>query len=293
MIHSMTGFGRGEAQHAEWEAIVEMRSVNKRFCEVSVRLPDALADRENDVQALVKEAFDRGRISVRIELQRQKSEALDVKVDADAARAYKQLFEELREATQIEEPVRLEHLLKYGDVFAQREADEEALERAWSAIEGATAAAIEELRAMRRQEGKALEADLQGRIDAIEAEMQQVLARAPERVEEARERLQERIESVLSRDRVDPDRIEQEIAILAEKLDITEECVRLESHLTLFREALESDEAVGRKLNFVVQEIHREVNTIGSKANDPELSHGAVRMKEEVEKIREQIQNVE
>ena len=163
----------------------------------------------------------------------------------------------------------------------------------WPALEAATKAALEQLRSMRRQEGQALGRDLLERIDAIANSQAKVETRAPQRIEEARNRLHERIEDLFSDERIDRDRLEFEIAILADKLDITEECVRLTSHLDLFREALKSSEPVGRKLNFLIQEINREVNTIGSKANDAQVAHLAVEMKEELERIREQVQNIE
>lgn len=293
MISSMTGFGRGTAQRHGYLATVELRSVNKRFFEASVRMPSALAPYETDVQARLNEAFDRGRITVQVQVERSAEAALPLRVDEQAARAYRRLLDDLRRAAGLDEPVHLEHLLNYPDVFTTAEDDETAAEQQWEAVQEALEAAIPDLRAMRRQEGEALHADLAARIDAIEQELDAAEMRAPERVEEARERLRTRIHGLLDDDRVDPDRLELEIALLADKLDVTEECVRLRSHLQLFREALASDEPVGRKLNFIVQEIHREVNTIGSKSNDPDLAHGAVRMKEEVEKIREQVQNVE
>ncbi|ARA94085.1 YicC family protein [Rhodothermaceae bacterium RA] len=291
MIASMTGFGRGRARVDDVMATVEMRSVNNRFCEVSVRLPRALAARENDVQALVKQAFERGRISVQIQLERTGPQA-PVRVDEAAARGYAALLETLRRAAGVSDPVRLEHLLTFSSELLVP-VEEEADEAVWAAVEQALAEAVAGMRTMRRQEGAALQADLQQRIDRLAEELARVEARAPERVREARQKLHDRLADLLGDDRLDPDRLEQEIALLADRLDVTEECVRLRSHLQLFAEALHSDEAVGRKLNFIAQEINREVNTIGSKANDAAVAHAAVRMKEELEKIREQVQNVE
>jgi uncharacterized protein (TIGR00255 family) len=160
-------------------------------------------------------------------------------------------------------------------------------------VQQAIAEAIAQMQAMRLQEGAALQKDLIARIDGLDEQLAEVEARAPYRVSEARTRLRERLEDLLNDDRLNPDRLEQEIAYIADRLDITEECVRLHAHLSAFREALAAEEPVGRKLNFLVQEIHREVNTIGSKANDAEVAHLGVSMKEEVEKIREQIANIE
>ncbi len=295
MIASMTGFGRGTALVGGVTATVEMRSVNNRYLDVSVRLPQNLGEHEGDVQVRVKDAFERGRVSVSIQVEKEADADLPVQVNEQAARAYGRLLADLRRAAGIEAPVRLEDLLRYyaNDVFTTAEEDPAVLEQTWEAVQAALDEAVGQLQAMRRQEGTALRADLDGRAEALEARIRAVELRAPLRVEEARLRLQERLDALLTDQRIDPDRLEQEIAVLADRLDVTEECVRLHSHLALFREALATDEAVGRKLNFIVQEIHREVNTIGSKANDAEVARLTVAMKEDVEKMREQIQNVE
>ncbi|MDX1546063.1 MAG: YicC/YloC family endoribonuclease [Rhodothermales bacterium] len=294
MIASMTGFGRGSAHAHGITATVELRSVNNRFLDVSVRMPRSLAEHEADVQAALKDAFERGRITVAVQLEREADEeALPVAVNAPVARAYGRLLERLREAAGIETPVTLDQVLRYSDVLTTAEEPPEAAAEAWAVVREALADAMEALRTMRRQEGAALHADLTARLDALEATLEDVERRAPLRIEEARARLHERLRAVLDDARIDPDRLELEVALVADKLDVTEECVRLRSHLALFREALGGGEAVGRRLNFLTQEIHREVNTIGSKANDPQVAHLAVGMKEVVEKIREQVQNVE
>lgn len=293
MIDSMTGFGRGEAEVDGSAAVVELRSVNNRFCEVSVRLPRNLAEREADVQASLKKAFSRGRISAQIQVETVSEEVLPVQVNLAGIHAYMTLLNELREQAGIAAPVRLEHLLNYSDVFTTPEPTAGQAETMWRAVQQALEVAIEEMRRMRRQEGSALLADLEHRIEAIDRQLDRVEARAPTRVDEARERLRQRLQDALEEERIDRDRLEMEIAMLADRLDVTEECVRLRSHLELFRQALNSPTAEGRKLNFIAQEINREVNTIGAKANDSEISHIAVEMKDELEKIREQVQNVE
>ncbi|QXD13794.1 YicC family protein [Rhodocaloribacter litoris] len=296
MIASMTGFGRGSAEADGFAATVEMRSVNSRFCEVSVRLPRVLSEYEGEIQRLVKQAFARGRINVNVQLTQTGDDVLPLRVNPEAARAYARLLESARDAAGLDGPVRLEHLLQFSDIFIPVEAEEDVTgrsEQAWAVVRAALETAVEALRAMRRQEGQALQAELAGRIDAIETLLEAVEAQAPARVEQARRRLHDRLEELLGDDRLDAERLEFEIALLADKLDVTEECVRLRSHLALFRESLAGDEPVGRKLNFLAQEMNREVNTIGSKANDATIAHLVVRMKEELEKIREQIENTE
>jgi uncharacterized protein (TIGR00255 family) len=294
MVHSMTGFGRGRATVDGTTADVELRSVNKRHHDVSLRIPDALADREGDIQTRLTEAFERGRFLVDIEVAADEEEALPIDLDTEKALAYKKLLERLSSAAQIQEPIRLEHLMQFDDLFvASEEARDVAADEMWPAVEAALNEAIDALQSMRAQEGKALRSDLADRIDAIEDNLDTIEDRAPERVRERQARLQERLDELVADDRIDPDRLETEIALLADKLDVTEECVRLRSHLEMFREAMDADEPAGRKLKFITQEIHRESNTIGAKANDETISRCAVEIKEEIEKIREQISNVE
>lgn len=293
MIDSMTGFGRGQAQVGGATANVELRSVNSRYCEVSVRLPRALSEYESEVQSLIKQAFSRGRISVQVQVETSSDEILPIELDEDAVRAYSGLLNRLRASAGVAEPLGLDHLLHFSEIFRMPDEPSKASDEMWAAAEEALAAAVIQLRQMRRQEGSALLADLEARIEAIAGQLKLVEERAPLRVEEARTRLRSRLEDLLDDDRVDSDRLEMEIALLADRLDVTEECVRLRSHLELFRQSLNSENPEGRKLNFIAQEINREVNTIGSKSNDAEVAHLAVQMKDELEKIREQVQNVE
>ena len=290
MIRSMTGFGRATASADGADVTVEVRSLNGRYAEVSVRAPRGLALHEADLQNRVKDALERGKINVSVQVQRA-AEAVPMRVDAAAASAYRRLLDDLREAAGITEPVRLDDLLRFPDLLVadEREDDADAL---WTATESALAAALADLDRMRRQEGDALAADLRARLDAIETELDAVEAAAPARLDAARVALHERLADVLGDERVDRDRLELEIALLADRLDVNEECVRLRSHLALFRDALAEGGAVGRRLNFLAQEFNREINTIASKANDPAIAHRAVTMKEELEKIREQVQNV-
>lgn len=292
MIESMTGFGRGSAEQGGVHATVEIRSVNNRFADVSVRLPRVLSSYENEVQNLVKGAFDRGKFNVSIQTERA-DETVPLGVDTVAVRRYVRLLEGLREAAGLSDPVRLDHLLQFPELLAPPEDEDVIADAAWGAVQQAMQEAIRQLHTMRRQEGEALRNDLVMRLSLIEQEAEAIESRAPERVIEARDRLKARLAEVIADQRVDPARLEQEIAFIADKLDITEEIVRLRSHLHLFRDALQGKEPAGRKLNFLVQELNREVNTVSSKANDPDIAHRSVRMKEELERIREQVQNIE
>jgi uncharacterized protein (TIGR00255 family) len=295
MIHSMTGFGEGVGTVEGVQATAELRSVNARHLDLKLRFPDALKARESEAQALLKEHFARGRITAHVQLEgADADDALPVRVDDEAAAAYARLLRRLAAAAELDAPVGLEHLLEFSDVLEHREEmDTLAGENAWEAAEQALADAVDHLRATRRREGESLRADLQARTDAITERLSQAEARAPERIDERRETLRERLGELFDDERVAADRLEAELAMTADKLDVTEECVRLRAHLEQFQGALGDDEPTGRRLKFLTQELHREANTIGAKANDATLSHHAVAIKEEIEKIREQIRNVE
>lgn len=293
MIASMTGFGRGRAERNGVSVTVELKSVNSRFCEISVRGPRSLAEKELDLQNRIKESVARGRISAHVTVEQDPGQPFPAFVNLAAAETYRDLLQDLTRGLGIQDPVRLDHLLRFPEVLEKGDAAEPEVEVVWPVVSEALGTALEGLCAMRKREGEALAADLTSRLDSIEDDLGAVNERAPERITAARSRLHERIGEVLGDERVDRDRLEFEIALLADKLDVNEEAVRLESHIRLFREALASGEPVGRKLNFIAQEINREINTIGSKANDSSLAHVVVRMKEHLEKIREQVENVE
>lgn len=293
MIASMTGFGRGRAQRDTLALVVEIRSVNSRYCEISSRLPRPLAEYEIALQNQVKEAISRGRISITVQPESAGETGMTARIDAAQVHGYATLLREMARAAGIDEPLSLTHLLNFPDLITTVEETLAPGDEAEALLTAATHEALAQFTAMRLQEGEALQKDLEMRLNAIDAGLAEVISRAPERLDEARTRLSERVNEYLADERFDRDRLEMEIVLLADRLDVTEECVRLASHLAMFREAMTADEPVGRKLNFIVQEINREVNTIGSKANDARIARLAVEMKEELEKIREQVQNIE
>lgn len=294
MIRSMTGFGRGHASDESASATVEIQSTNKRHLNIFVHLPDPLPEAETEVRRRMQEAFERGQFDVNVSVELKGTGDLPVAFDADAAMRHKQRLEQLCAAAQIKGPISLEHFLEFEGIFAAEEEREAAkIQRAWPVVTEALDVAIEDLQEMRREEGEALREELEHRTRVIDEHLDAIEERAPTRVKERQERLRERLRELLDDERLDADRLETEIALLADKLDVTEECVRLHSHLKMFREALDEEEPAGRKLKFITQEIHREANTIGAKADDEAISHHAVEMKEEIEKIKEQIRNVE
>lgn len=293
MIESMTGFGLGTGEHEGFFATVELKSVNHRHCQVSLQVPEELSAYEYELESIIKNAFERGRIRVNVEIENTRESAA-LELDTAAAEGYTRLLEQLREIAGLDEPVAMSHLLTFSDLLFQPAlSSDKAVARAWESVQQGLDAAVDELRESRQQEGEELYRDLAKRIEMIGNQLDRIEERAPVRVEEARQRLVERLEELVNDRRIDEDRLEQEIAVLADKMDITEECVRLRSHVKFFDEALDQEEPAGRRLKFLTQEMHREINTIGAKANDAVISEQSVQMKEEVEKIREQIRNIE
>lgn len=289
----MTGYGRGESSKNGITCMVEVRSVNSRFLEVVARMPRSLASRENELKEIVRSFVSRGKISLGIVVQQETEKDVPLSINAAAARSYYKLLEQLRKAVRIREPIKLEHLLKFSEVLEAAESLEPD-EAEWEAVQEALKAGLKELNAMRIKEGKELGGDLQARVAWMDEAVGRIEALSKARIPEERKRLEERVGQLLGdRNIIDQNRLELEIILLADKLDVTEECVRYRSHSKFFLEAMNNSESSGRKLNFLIQEMNREANTIGSKSNDAEISHLVVKIKEELEKIREQLQNIE
>lgn len=291
-VRSMTGFGRGEAGSELGRIVVEMKAVNHRFSEVVFRMPRQFAALEEPARKLVLNRVSRGRVDVFVSWEAA-AKARGVKVDKELAIAYYNALMELGGEIRSNSELSLDTLARLPDVLKVEEGEVTA-DDLWPAFEAATAAAVENLLAMREREGANLAQDLLGRVAHIEEVGRAVALRAPQVVEEYRTRLTRRLEDLLGQSNVvEPQRLAQEVAIFADRSDITEEIQRLASHISQFRATLEAGEAVGRKLDFLVQEIGREINTIGSKANDAAITNQVVDAKSELEKVREQVQNIE
>jgi uncharacterized protein (TIGR00255 family) len=288
----MTGFGRGEASGAGVTVAVEIRSVNNRFLDVATRLPRTLSTRENDIKEVVRRKISRGKITVVVSTERPTDGAIPIRVNVAAAKAYHRLLKDLRKAVKLKETVKMEHLLQFSDILEQ-DAAGDVDEQEWRLVEQALEQAVDGLIQMRKDEGGELGKDLGQRISTLDSEIDRAESLSKAQIPAERERLRERALQLMSNTELDEGRLEMELVLLADKLDITEECVRFRSHNKFFREALRSSDAAGRKLGFLVQEMNREANTIGSKSSSAEIAHLVVGMKEELEKIREQLQNVE
>lgn len=289
----MTGFGRGEIKKEDFEVVAEVRSVNNRYLDVQVRLPRSFSHLENEVKALVKNYVTRGRLNIFVNLKSNQEEISNgLTINQDVARIYWTLLKALKRELKIPGRLKLEHLLHFSDVITYDE-DSHADDGHWQAIEAALTMALEQLQQMRQQEGEQLANDLRQRINLLTAKIARIEAIASQRSNEELEKLRQKIQEILNDTEIEASRLETEIALMINRMDVTEECVRFRSHNTLFLEILKSEEASGRKMNFLLQEMTREANTIGAKALQAEIAHLVVDIKEEIEKIREQVQNIE
>ncbi len=291
MIRSMTGFGAGRGASGGEELDVEVRSVNHKFCEVKVRVPRELAALEIEAVKVVRERLARG--GVEVSVRRPGGAAgLAPRIDVALAESYAHAFRELQARLGLGGAVRLADVIGADGVvrLEERTAD---LDAAREALRRALGAALDALVSMRGREGHALAADLAGRLDVLDGLVARVEKQGPQALEHHRARLAERVQELARGVAVDPARLEQEVVLLADRTDVTEEVTRLRSHVGQVRGLLQLAEPAGRKLDFLVQEMHREVNTIGSKSQSAEISSLVVAMKAEIERIREQVQNVE
>jgi uncharacterized protein (TIGR00255 family) len=292
MIRSMTGFGTAETELGGQRLSAQVQSVNHRFAEVSVRLPRSLAPFENPLRQLLAQLLTRGKINFVASWEGGEDPARRVRIDAERARQYVEELRALRIQLGIAGEIELSTLLALPDVVSTAVLSD-GEEQTWEVIEKLARAAAADLLSMRTREGDALKQEFVLRLQQVEKLLGRAEARAPLRPAEAKEKLEARLRPLLGDIPVDPARLAQEIAFLAERLDCTEECVRLRAHIGQYRALLDDPEPTGRKLNFLLQEMNREANTMGSKANDAELAALVIDLKDELEKLREQVQNVE
>lgn len=288
----MTGFGRGEGVRERYRVTVEARAVNHRFLDAVVRLPKAAAPFEEKVRSMVAARLSRGRVELFVSIEEVGEHPRTVKVDMPLAQGYYAALRELQSGLKLPGEITLSMILDApGVVTAEETTDPEAL---WAALEEATERALGEVVRMREAEGARLAADVKARLGAVEGRVEAIARRSPAVNEEYRKRLEERVREALGDLTLDEGRLLQEVALMADRTSIAEEIVRLRSHLVEAHTTLQGpDPAVGRKFDFLLQEMNREVNTIGSKGNDVEIAREVIAVKAELEKIREQIQNLE
>ncbi|RKH03165.1 YicC family protein [Corallococcus sp. CA053C] len=292
MLKSMTGFGSGRARVGDEEVSVEARSLNHKFCEVKVRLPRELSALEPALVKLVKDRLARGSVEVLVRRQAATVSGNVPTVDVALAREYARAFREVATALGLSADVAWSQVANQPGVIRLEEKGVD-VESATQATQTALQQALSALETMRNTEGESIHTDLDTRMKLIEGWSQEVARLAPRAVNDYQQRLTERVAELARGVAVDPQRLAQEVALFAERTDIAEEVTRLATHLEQFRLLMASPEPVGRRMDFLVQEMHREVNTTGSKSQHAEISSRVVSMKAEVERIREQVQNVE
>ncbi len=294
MLKSMTGFGRGEYLDNEYRLIVEIKAVNHRYNEIVIRMPKNLGSLEDKIRRSVSTTLVRGRIDVFITMEEYGQKKRAIRVDKELAMAYHESLGQLADLFSVPIKQDIYQIAKYPDVIRAEEVAEDVL-MLWPKLSTAVDLAVSNLMDMRLTEGANIKQDLVARIDKITAYINTVEQSAPRVVTDYREKMLARMRDLLNTIGTEPDegRLLQEAAIFADRTSITEELVRLNSHLLQMGKALQTDEAVGRKLDFIIQEINRETNTIASKANDFTIANLMVEIKSEIEKVREQIQNIE
>lgn len=292
MIKSMTGYGKGESVTAQGSFSVEIRSVNHRYGEVAVRMPRAFLSQENEIKRLVSAALKRGKIDVTVQWEEASGGDTIPQVNRDLARGYCETFRQLSGELGLPVEVPLALILAQKGVLCDSGTTVDEVELL-PQLTGAVRSALTAIDSMRTREGEALAADLLARRRQLAEWIEQIRVRTPLMVVEYQQKLSARLEQLLGDVELDPARLAQEVALLADRCDITEELVRLSSHFAQFDEAMRLKEPVGRKLDFLMQEMNREVNTIGSKANDAVIAGLVIQVKAEMEKMREQVQNVE
>ncbi|MGJ0847734.1 TIGR00255 family protein [Tissierella praeacuta DSM 18095] len=289
----MTGFGRGESSNEVYNFKVEIKAVNHRYNDIVVKMPRHISYLEENVKKIIKTEINRGKIDVYINLDYINESAIDIKVDIPLAKSYKDVLEKLSEELELEENIRLFNILGLSEIIKteRKELDEDI---AWTCLKEALNMALRDIMNMKVVEGEELKNDMISKLDRIETIVLEIEERSPLVVLEYKGKLRERIGELLDKDiNIDEDRIASEVAIFADKSNINEEIVRLKSHVKQFLSILNEKDAIGRKLDFLIQEMNREINTIGSKANDMLISQNVVEIKSELEKIREQVQNIE
>jgi uncharacterized protein (TIGR00255 family) len=288
----MTGYGRAQRLIGGREISVEIKSVNHRFFEFSPRLPRAYAYLEEKLKALVYSRASRGKVDLSLSILTLEGPNASVEINAALAGSYLGALRGLGEQLGVKDDLALSDLARFGDIFSVRKAEDDE-DAVWADVSAVASEALDTFMEMRAKEGERLAADILGRLSAIEAHVAAVEGLSPKTVEEYRQKLTAKITEVLEQKQLDEARILTEAAIFAEKIAVAEETVRLKSHIGQFRAYLKGKEPSGRKLDFLVQELNREANTIGSKAQNIEIAKIVVEIKSEIEKIREQIQNIE
>lgn len=291
MLKSMTGYAKAEFSKDYIKSLCELKCVNGKLLDINIRLPRNLQSLEVQLREMIKNRISRGSVTLTMQVEYTEP-ARSLSFNENKVKAVYEHLNSIKTTLKIKDPVHLEHLIKFEDFFIEsnNQEDEKLITQV---AKQATNQALMNLEKMQLIEGKNLEKDIFRRIQGFQANLDKIRALSLEKVPQEREKFRQKVAQLFESDEIDEQRLYLEIVILADKLDITEECTRLDSHLKFFNEAIKSKISEGRKINFLLQEMNREINTIGSKANDADISQLVVLEKEELERIREQIQNVE
>lgn len=293
MIRSMTGFGHGEVSNDKNQKVtVEMKSVNHRYCDISLKLPKKLAMFEANIRNIMKEYASRGKIDIYVSYEDLSETAVSLHYNQAMAEEYMQVFKKMQEDFNIETKITAEALAKYPEVVTIEEVQQDE-EVWWELLEAALRQAAEKFVETRTIEGANLKRDLLGKLDQMAADVAFIEERSPQIIAEYRSKLEEKVKEFLEDSTIEENRIAAEVTLYADKIAVDEEIVRLQIHISSMTDVLESDESIGRKLDFMAQEMNREANTILSKSSDVDLADHAIELKTNVEKVREQIQNIE
>lgn len=292
MIKSMTGFGRAVKELDGYVITVELKSVNHRYFEFSSRCPRQYGFIDEKIKSFVNSRVERGKVDCYVGIEALNTESADVVVNNTLASAYVKALKEIAQSYDLKEDFGASTISRFSDVLVVKKAEEDE-EKIWSLVKSVASEAIDKFIEMRQTEGKRMYDDVYSRSSFILDCVSYIEERSPETVKEYNDKLVQRVHDLIGDVSLDENRVIQEVAIFADKVAVAEETVRLRSHIEQLREFLDSDTAIGRKMDFLVQEINRETNTIGSKCNDVDIARRVVDMKAEIEKIREQIQNIE
>jgi len=293
MIYSMTGYGRAEKEFDGKKVIVELNSLNNRYCEIQIRLPRTFSQYEHDLKDIIATRVKRGKVLVNIALEEDQAIAVErLELNQDSARMYHRIYSELKDKLNLSGEITLQHFMALPDLIKPAEEEMEESEIVNSITE-CLKQALDAFLKMRQDEGRKLLDDIIVHLDKIEQSLLKTEKIADNNIDAYYQKLEARIKELIGNLSVAQEILATEAAVVAERADITEECVRIKSHLEMFRQSFETDGSVGKKMNFILQELYREANTIGSKSISADISGHVIDMKEEIEKVREQVQNIE
>jgi uncharacterized protein (TIGR00255 family) len=294
MIQSMTGYGRAESVVNMRKYTMEIKSLNHRYLEISLRLPSSLASLELDIKKRINGRFTRGRIEANIRMDSEYGSVGEGRYELNLplVRNYYELLVQLREELKLKDDITVSMVAAFREAYVLKESGPD-VSVIWGELEGVIEGAMDAVMEMRKKEGENIHRDLMLRMELITRSLDSIALRAPQVVLEYHKRLGERVKELTGGVALDDLRLVQEVAIMADRSDITEEIVRFKSHILQFKDLLKSDDAAGRNIDFLIQEMNREINTIGSKSSDAEISKKVIEIKTELTRIREQVQNIE